>query len=811
MKTFRILLGVFCVMLFVVSNTQAQKNKVALSLYKKLGYKVSIPKFQAAEGISLENMSNIATSYRLNHDTPNAEFWYSQVVKESNNAEHILYYAQALQSNEKYDLAKEYYLKYNDMVGGDKKDQRGQLLAASIDRISSFKHTSVEVKNEEALNSKKLDFSPTYFNDELVFVSTRDEKKLKSGILDLWIDDNFMALWKAQRNEDGSVGTPTLFSETITTKFHEGPVCFNRAGDRVFFTRNDFKRGKRRNNSKGIMKLQIYTSTKEGDDWSKPSSMSINTKEFEEAHPAISPDGNRLYFTSDRDGGYGGMDLYVTEFKGGTWTAARNLGDKVNTKGNDVFPYVHDDGTLYFASNGWEGLGGLDIYEVKMDGTKEVLGVENIGTPFNSPKDDFSLVMNELKSEGYFTSARDGGHGQDDIYSFKTTGKVVREATICAYEAGTTKRLDDVEVTVNDPNIMGEDDHVLKLVETNVSDEYILKFKSNAEETGEDVVKQFTNNLGIFSMEVEPNYDYTFVAKKNGYKVATETMKVTERSLMANEEFCIPMEPTNCLVLEGLVKNKKYKNAIPNASVTMVNKCTGEEVVVTSNSSGEFDFPCVDCECEYFLKGEKSYFADGTNTASTMGLKCEEGGKVEVLLELTPEDPSKPKLAAIAPVVVEPRFEGNKIVEGAVIELPHIYYDFDKFFIRNDASNELDKVVSLMRRYPTLSIELGSHTDARGTVAYNKTLSQNRANAAVAYIVKQGIPAARLVAKGYGESQLRNSCANFIECPEEEHQFNRRTEIRVLRFNNPSTGVKYLENLPTKIDRANPSRKWIWN
>jgi len=806
MKLLKICVGLL-VVIFFTHDAIAQKNKIALSLYKKLGYKVSIPKFQEAEGVSLENMTRIANSYRLNHDTPNAEFWYSHVVKESNNPEDFLFYAQALQSNENYTLAKEYYLKYDDMKGGSDKDKRGALLAASIDRMNSFTHTNVEIKNEAVLNTKKLDFSPTYYNDELVFVSTRDEKTLLSGIRDLWIDDNFMALWSANRNLDGTVGSPVVFSENITTKFHEGPVCFNKSGDRVFFTRNDFKRGKRRNNSDGIMKLQIYTSTKEGDDWSKPASLNFNTKEYEEAHPALTPDGNKLYFSSDREGGYGGMDLYVSEFKNGEWAAPTNLGEKVNTPGNDVFPYVHDDGTLYFASNGWEGLGGLDIYQVNMDMDKKMLGVENIGTPFNSPMDDFGLIMNEMKSEGYLTSDRDGGFGQDDIYSFKTAGKVMNKARICAYEAGTDTRLEDVEVTINDPMEGMEEDHVLKLVETSEADEYILKFKSN-NDSENSAIKQFTNDLGIFNMEVKPNFEYNFVARKNGYKVANESMTVSRKMLTSDYEFCIPMEPINCLVLEGIVKNKTYKNIIPNAKVTMVNKCTGEEVTVTSDANGDFDFPCVDCDCEYYLKGEKNYFLDGTNNASTIGLNCDRGGKVDVLLELTPYDPSKPKPL---PFVPTPNFEGTKIEEGAVIELPHIYYDFDQFYIRNDASNELNKVVSLMNKYPTLSIELGSHTDARGTVKYNEKLSQNRAEAAVQYIVKNGISAARLVAKGYGESQLRNGCANFIECPEEQHQYNRRTEIRVLRFGDPNTGVKYLENLPVKIDKADPSRNWIWN
>ena len=449
------------------------------------------------------------------------------------------------------------------------------------------------------------------------------------------------------------------------------------------------------------------------------------------------------------------------------------------------------------------------MYEVNMDAQGAPTGVENIGTPFNSPKDDFSLVMNELKSEGYFTSARDGGHGQDDIYSFKTIGKVMPEATICAYEVGTDKRLEGVEVIIND-DATANGDHVLKLVETTENDEYILKFSSNDEGMNEESMTKLTNDAGVFKMTVTPNVDYAMVAKKDGYKVANESMMASSTMLSSNDEFCIPMEPMNCLVMEGIVKNKKYKNKmIPNASVTMVNKCTGDEVVVKSDSNGDFNFPCVDCDCEYFLKGEKSYFTEGTKTASTMGLNCSAGGKVEVVLELNPVDPAAPIVTA--PLAIAPSLNGNTIREGAVIELPQIYYDFDQFYIRDDASNELDRVVSLMNQHPTLTIELGSHTDARGTVKYNETLSQNRANAAVKYIVSKGIGSARLVAKGYGESQLRNRCENFVECPEEEHQYNRRTEVRVLRFNDPNTDVKYLGNMPVKIDRADPNRKWIWN
>ena len=176
-----------------------------------------------------------------------------------------------------------------------------------------------------------------------------------------------MGLFYAKRNDNDDLHKAEEFSLDLNTKFHEGPVCFSKNGERIYFTRNHFNKNKRVDNKDGIMRLQIYTASKEGNDWGEPYELPFNTKEFEEAHPAISPDGKFLYFASDRTGGKGGMDLYVSEFKDGKWGDPKNLGDQINTPGNEVFPFVHDDGTMYFASNGWGGLGGLDIFSTTVD------------------------------------------------------------------------------------------------------------------------------------------------------------------------------------------------------------------------------------------------------------------------------------------------------------------------------------------------------------------------------------------------------------------------------------------------------------
>jgi len=822
-------------LLFVIANQAFTQKRLAVNIYDNLGYKTSIPKFKEKEQMSQEDMRKIANSYRLNHETQNAEIWYSQVVENSSDATDFLYYAQALQNNAKYDEAKKYYLKYDEMLGGDAKDRRGELLAKAIDRMNEFKHTDVIVKNESILNTKKLDFSPTYFEDGVIYVSTRESNVSDRKSKDIWIDDNFMALFKAPINEEGSLGEPKIFSTKLTTKYHEGPVSFTRGGDQIFFTRNDYIKRKRRNNSKGIMKLEIYTAVKEGDDWSNPVALPFNTREYEEAHPAISPDGKMLFFTSDREGGFGGMDIYVSKFKGGTWSAPMNLGENINTAGNEVFPYVHDDGTVYFSSDGWGGLGGLDMFTTQLKEDETWSKADNIGTPFNSKMDDFGLIMNILGTEGYFTSARENGNGQDDIYSFKRKGAGRMEAIICTYEMVDNQRISDVEVTVMEKTNADvvTDDFTLKLIETDKDNEYLMKFHRDSLKGMESDMAYTTNKKGEFKMFIRPDREYIMVAKKDGYIINTDTLSTFGKTPTLNSkmDFCIPLEKPKCMALEGVVKNKKYGNIISNADVTMVNLCTGEEVVVKSGEQGEFSFPCIDCDCEFAFKGEKIHFTEGRNKATTVGLECDKGGIVatEVLLELTPADPFDPvknnpksnpstpppssTVHTVPPINVDtPSAPASSSLAGMTIELQNIFYDFDQFYIRDgDAKRDLDKVVRLMNRYQSMTIELGSHTDARGTTAYNERLSQNRANAAVQYIISKGISGNRLIAKGYGESQLKNQCANRVECTEDEHQVNRRTEIKILKFDEPNVGVRYINNMPEIIDSADPSRSFIWD
>ncbi len=804
----------------LINPTQAQSEdrKSADQIYKDYGYKASIPLYQGKQNVSVEEMAKIANAYRLNHDTENAEFWYSQFIHKTKDPQHLFHYAQALQSNGKFDIAKQYYLQYDEKVGAKEgADQRGRLLAEAIDKMEQLQHTEIQIKNESLINTDKLEFSPAYYKNGIIFVSTRGaQSTMSENAKDIWIDDNFMALFYAERNDDGNLNNAVEFSLDLTTIYHEGPVCFAKNGERIFFTRNDYINETRRNSSDGTMKLQIYSAFKDGDSWSTPTELPFNTVEHEEAHPALSPDGTKLYFSSDRPGGLGGMDLYVSTFENGSWGEPVNMGKTINTPGNEVFPWMHDDGTLYYASNGWGGLGGLDIFSTTSADGETWSAVENVGTPFNSKKDDFGLVFNLLKTEGYLTSARRNGAGQDDIYSFLMPKSMPTKVQICAYEAGTDKRLSDVEVEIveqfdnQSTNGINTEDMVMTLEQTNLQNEYVLKFKQRGLDISEnDVVKTFTTNEeGIFQAYLKKDRKYLLVATKDGYQVGKAEVDGASFKGLKFHEFCVPLEMMDCMNLDGVVKHKKYGNEISGATVTMTNLCTGDDVVVTSDKDGYFKFPCIPCGCDYLFKASKNSFSDGASQENTIGDNCKMGTTISTVL-LLDNDVAQLK-ETFAGIKLEGTFAGVKLEEGAVIELENIYYDFDQYYIREDAKDELDHVIELLTVYPSLVIELSSHTDARATHAYNETLSQNRAKAAVDYIISKGIDRRRLVAKGYGERQLKNHCANYVECSEEDHQRNRRTEIKVLKFDRKDIQVTHIDNNPESIDPADPKRKFVW-
>ncbi len=812
---------------FGQTETAKTANAKADKAYEQLGYKEAIDLYRAGQ-LDLATMERIANGYRLNGDTWNAERWYSQIVPHAENPIICLYYAQAMHSNGKLAEAKEYYLRYNLKTGGS--DKRGERLAQAIDRQGAMQAgQAVSVVHEVAINSPKLDFSPAFYENGVVFVSNRDadEALVTHKDKDAWTGDDFVTLYFSAINEQGKLGKPALFETNLASRYHEGPLCFSKGSDQLYFTRNDAKSKAQGN---GEVKLKIYASEKRGNSWSEASLVDLGEKLANDAHPSLSPDGQRLYFASDRLGGLGGMDIYMAAFVDGKWQTPKNLGPKVNTSGNELFPYVHDDGTLYFASDGWQSVGGLDIFytEKKNDGT--YAEPVNLGEPFNSPKDDFGYIIDVLGTKGYFTSSRDGGFGKDDIYSFElpsTQSNKKRaasqvELTICVTDATTEERIPAAKVTVMEQQQAGifegvDEDFVVKLVPNARGDEYMLSLKKRDPFAGQPLSNQTytTDADGNIAALLNPEKKYMLLVRAEGYKETQYVLSGDQlKTALIVGNHCVPIGRNDCLAMTGRVVNKRDKTKLPGATVTLMNLCTGDLATVLADGEGRYEFPCLPCDCDFVVQGSKANFRQDNNLASTAGMDCTSAnGPISKDLELVPilEPDGRPNVVTYhpddteKPIYPEPKTKRtgpasqpdwreptpgylndpellNRILEdGLTIELENIYYDFDKYAIRPDAAFELDKVVELMQRNPDLMVQLRSHTDCRANNAYNQTLSENRAKAAVDYIVQHGISRYRITSKGYGESWPNNECTDGVDCPEPDHQMNRRTEIKIFK------------------------------
>lgn len=287
----------------------------------------------------------------------------------------------------------------------------------------------VDVGNLKAINSEDLDYCASLVGDGVIFTSTRqhhqtnaEAKKRKN-----W-KKKLSTLFYAELGADGKLDRPRPLEGDVNDRHHEGSASFTKSGDKMFFNRNAASK-----NKKGVIHLKIFSATRAEGVWGDVKELPFNGDDFSTCHPAISADGQRLYFASNRKGGFGGMDIYVSHFKRGKWSEPINLGPVINSSGNEVFPFISENDILYFSSDAQGGLGGLDIFRSKKhtaDSERTWRHKQNLGKPFNSDEDDFAFYINDENSAGLFTSSRTGGKGRDDIYFWQLKAKPIFNAGI---------------------------------------------------------------------------------------------------------------------------------------------------------------------------------------------------------------------------------------------------------------------------------------------------------------------------------------------------------------------------------------------
>ncbi|MEL7020236.1 MAG: OmpA family protein [Bacteroidota bacterium] len=613
--------------------------------------------------------------------------------------------------------------------------------------------------------------------------------------MDKKINSTFFQLYYADTDRNGIPLQPQSFSQTVNSQVHEGPVSFNQRGTKMYFTRNQLKRGFGEANSKGEVLLEICEATKGLYDWKDIKALSFNGKEYKCAHPTLSTDEQRLYFSSNMPGGYGGMDLYVVERDvDDSWGAPVNLGKNINTDKNELFPFIHESGTLFFSSEGHDSYGGLDIFSVEYEKDKNA-AVQNLRTPFNSVADDLGFILEREGTRGYFSSSREGGFGKDDIYFFEVKegikgieAPVYIPSTITVKDIVSLEPINQTAIRVferaADGFIEGDNVYDLQLVPDSDGELTMKLIRKKDADLGEP--KIVTNPDGIAEMKFRSDRQYIILASKEGYKSSELTFSTVGKTEPQKLELL--MEANACLTLYGTVKSQPYNTLVPNATVVITNECDGTEEVLRTNVSGKFE-SCLPRGCDYTVRASQSGYENGATQVSTIKIRGSRSLETEILINAFTNE-----------IVNEP------IKAGTVIVLENIYYDFNKSSIRAGAARELDALVELMQQYPSMEIEMISHTDARGSAKYNLDLSLRRAESAKRYLESRGITGDRIKTFGYGESQPRNRCSDGTDCGEEEHQYNRRTEVKIVKINE-GVDIEYQDDGPEIIDRKGDGNK----
>jgi outer membrane protein OmpA-like peptidoglycan-associated protein len=631
----------------------------------------------------------------------------------------------------------------------------------------------VMMYNATGVNSPSLDFSPVFYQNGIVFVSSR----YKSGPRDKKTGETFFELFYAEFNASGMPQSPRNFSLQINSQAHEGPVSFSRDGNLIYFTRNSSKAS-----LKGEYQLNIYEARRGKYDWENVTGLPFNNNEYSCAHPALSADGSRLFFSSNMPGGYGGMDLYFVERRPDGWSKPINMGKDVNTPSNEGFPYFHESGTLFFSSNGHGGEGGLDIFMIDIS-TNAWGKLKNIGVPFNSTTDDLGIIVNEEGTRGFLASGRAGGYGKDDIYSFKAESPIIDgepvtlSAMVVAYDEQTNERLPGADLRLFQRSaggfIEGDDLYDVQLLPSENGDLVMKLVRKNPDDMGGTPLR--TNINGETICEMRPEKNYLLLLTKEGYESAEmlySTIGETEAQTIR-----VAMKPRSCTTVAGTVSVQDYQTLVPNALVRILNETTGTEELMRTNASGEFNY-CLPLGHEYAVIAEKEGYTKGMSKVSTEGTNSAQVLNVNVHVQPIAEN-----------ILKEP------IKEGSVIVLENIYYDFDQYFIRKGAARDLDALAELMRLYPSMEIEMAAHTDSSGDEMYNQELSLKRAESAKRHLIQKGIAADRVMSFGMGESEIRNHCVDGVECTDEEHAYNRRTEVKIIHMDEPIR-VEYKEGNP---------------
>jgi outer membrane protein OmpA-like peptidoglycan-associated protein len=615
---------------------------------------------------------------------------------------------------------------------------------AVADFLNFSEINSQEITSLEALNSKEIEFAPGFFRDGMLFVQANSEKKRIKMDSDIHFRLMYTELDQAKNYTE-----PIVFDSIFTEDAFEGPFCYVPQENLLMVTRN--QSSMHESDEAREMKLGIYFYSFSENQWKYSGKLPFNNKDFNVCHPAYDPESGTLIFASDRPGGFGGLDLYsihrISEEK---WSDPVNLGEFVNSPGNDCFPFIHDGEFLFFSSDREAGAGALDIYaSVYEEGSW--LKSEALPEPVNGPSDDLGLIVSESGRDLYFSSSRRGGMGRDDLYHIQLELPVTKANPgfhiVQVFENARQNPLPEAELRFYK--------FEKKFVEVVKDANAISGVKYGIDPQSLKGSKPvFTNKNGEVSISLGKG-EYIMEASKENYYDVQQLVKI-ER---LGEIIKVAMDSITCKNVELVIRHADTEKRLEGAEIY-----TDKGLVYNSDSQGIAPL-CVSGDKTMLVKIRKEGFQE-----------------FDVILDYDLLSIGEQVVIALRPSKIF--VEELPVYSGEFTVLENILYEYNRSDLNEQARGELDRLAEHMITYPAITIELSAHTDSRGGEVYNQVLSDDRARKAKEYLMEKGIANWRIAAIGYGESRLRNSCSDGVECTENQHAINRRTEVRVIAGHN---------------------------
>ena len=674
-----------------------------------------------------------------------------------------LSYANALIRAMEIDHAEEFLNKYLEQ---NPNDDKALGLLKTVDSIKEWQEQKLEeyiIIELENINSKFDDYGPFVYQDSILIYTSNRAEDLQgfSGVKPS--KERHTNLYKSgfiSKNKNYTFNKAEIMFKALDTQNNIGPASFTEDYKTCFFNSTDIGNQE----SSDTLTMKVFSMEFSNGEWGKPQSINLNNKNYSIHHPFITPDGKILFFASDMPGGHGGLDLYYSiKTDNDLWDKPVNLGPLVNSEANEAFP-TFKDSMLYFSSNGQIGYGKYDLYQI--DNYLSPTEITNLGYPINSSSDDLYIFFNG-SNKGFFTSNRRGGKGGDDIFAFIRqpidfeTTSIRGKIEFNNFPSGNTR-----------VDLVDDSNNILQTIITNEDGEFIF--------SGLGVHTKYSFNINYDNKPDSLNPRF-YVLNSEGEKVLVLLQNIEGgykfEALPADDYDTLPIIPESTSLLTIQLKGNIYQNVKGDLKkrVTVYVLNHKKQVIAKgyTDENGNFSFSELPPQDQYTIM-----LTDSISGAKIVVLN--EGDRV---VELKYDENNKEyyynRLSANEDFISLQNESGEavKIKLNENFKVDNIYYAYNSAEINEAAAKSLDRLVKLLKLNKHISIVLYSHTDSRGGNDFNLKLSQRRAESAKNYLVSKAIEPERIEAVGMGETKLVNRCKDGVNCSEEEHAENRRTEF----------------------------------